>query len=92
MSCPSCALVNQVEFSAEMIIHFMGPKKMDSPGVWVFPKLLICSDCGFARFTVPEAELELLAVGTPKTERLKGESGVDDSLLPSRDCAATGNR
>jgi hypothetical protein len=63
MSCLSCASGNQAEFSAEMIIHFSGLKNLDKPGVWVFPKLLVCLDCGFSRFTTPESELALLARG-----------------------------
>jgi hypothetical protein len=29
--------------------------------VWVFPKLVVCLSCGLAEFTVPEAELLVLA-------------------------------
>jgi hypothetical protein len=51
-----------------MIIHFSGLKNLNKPGAWVFPKLLVCLDCGFSQFTVPVAELALLAKGTG-TER-----------------------
>ena len=57
MSCLSCGSGNQAELTAEMMIHFSGLKNLDKPGVWVFPKLLICLDCGCSHFTVPEAEL-----------------------------------
>jgi hypothetical protein len=70
MSCPCSRSGNDVEFSAEMIIHFRGLENVDKPGVWVFPKLLVCLDCGFSRFTVPESELALLAKGS----RAKGAS------------------
>lgn len=43
-----------------MGIHFMGLRNLDKPTVWVFPQLLICMDCGFAEFVVPEAEHEQL--------------------------------
>jgi hypothetical protein len=68
MSCPACALRNQVEFSAEMIVHFNGLNNVSNPGVWVFPKLLVCLDCGFARCKVPETELALLAADIPTSE------------------------
>jgi hypothetical protein len=64
MSCPSCGSSNVAEFTAETIIHFAGPKNLDKPGVWIFPQLSICLDCGSSRFTVAESELALLAEGT----------------------------
>jgi hypothetical protein len=63
MSCLSCATGNLSEFSAEMIIHFPDFKDLDKPGVWAFPKLFVCLDCGFSWFTTPKTELALLAGG-----------------------------
>jgi hypothetical protein len=57
MSCPLCGSGNQAELTAEMVIHFSGLKNLDKPGVWVFPKLLVCLDCGYSHFTVPERKL-----------------------------------
>jgi hypothetical protein len=68
MSCPSCAIGSQVELSAERIVHLCGLENLDNPGVKVFPKLAVCLDCGRGRFTVPEAELLLLARGCPPGE------------------------
>jgi hypothetical protein len=70
VSCPACAAGDQSEFSVEMIAHIGGFKNLDNPGVRVFAKLSICLDCGYSRFTVPEAELRLLAIPTPPRERL----------------------
>ena len=63
MPCKSCKSPNQSEFSAEMCIHFLGLKNIDKSVVWVFPKVVVCLDCGTAEFTVPEADLRLLAKG-----------------------------
>ena len=60
MSCASCLSSNQMEFPAEIAIHFSGLKNLDRPGPFVFPKLLVCLDCGFAGFTLAESELRLL--------------------------------
>jgi hypothetical protein len=70
MSCRACASGNQSEFPSEIIIHLPGLKNVDNPGVWVFPKLLVCLDCGFARFTVQRAELALLADGLHSGEQI----------------------
>lgn len=70
MSCKMCGAGREAEFTAEMVIHFSGLKNLDKPGVWLFLRLLLCSDCGCAQFTVPETELALLAIGI----RAKGAS------------------
>jgi hypothetical protein len=44
-----------------MVIHFPGLKNINKPAMFVFPKLVVCLDCGTAEFAVPEAELRLLA-------------------------------
>jgi hypothetical protein len=77
MSCPLCASDNQAEFQAEMMIHFTGLKHLDRPGVWLFPKLSVCLDCGSSRFRVPEEELPLLASSAPKSERSIAQPAVD---------------
>ena len=46
-----------------MAIHFPGLKNTDKSAVFVFPEIVVCLDCGAAKFTVPEAELRLLAKG-----------------------------
>jgi hypothetical protein len=61
MYCKACRSANQAEFPAETVVHFGGLEKADRPGVWVFPKFLLCLDCGFAQFTVEDEELKLLA-------------------------------
>ena len=60
MQCKSCGSQNQTEFNAEINVHFSGLKNLDKPAVLVFPKFLLCLDCGFAEFTLREDELLLL--------------------------------
>ena len=61
MTCLSCGSVKQAELTAEMVIHFPGHKNLNKPGVWAFPNLLVCLDCGFSQFTTPKTELALLS-------------------------------
>jgi hypothetical protein len=61
--CFLCKSDKQAEFPAEMILHFQGRLNLNKPGVWVFPKVVVCLDCGGSRFTIPENELPLLAKG-----------------------------
>jgi hypothetical protein len=61
MACRSCGSETQTEFGAEINIHFPGRKGLDKPAVLVFPKLVVCLDCGFTQFTFPETELRYLA-------------------------------
>lgn len=60
MGCAVCTSGNQAEFPTEIAVHLPGLKNLAKPSVLVFPKLLICLDCGFSSFMVPETELRLL--------------------------------
>jgi hypothetical protein len=64
MRCPSCGSGHQTEFMAEINVHFSGLQNLDRPGVLVFPRVMICLDCGFSRFNTPQAELVELTIGT----------------------------
>ena len=62
MSCALCTSANQVEFPTEMAFHFSGRKNLDRPYIFAYPKVLLCLDCGFSQFTLPETELRALRV------------------------------
>jgi hypothetical protein len=42
--------------------------RVNHPGVLLFPKVLVCLDCGFLVHAVPTRELALLPEGTSKRE------------------------
>ena len=52
---------NQRNLNGEIAIHFPGLKGLNKPIVWVYPKLLVCLDCGFTEFAIPETELRRIA-------------------------------
>ena len=60
MGCSSCASANITKFTSETMIHPTGFKSAANPGILVFPKLLVCFDCGVSQFTHSEAELRQL--------------------------------
>jgi hypothetical protein len=68
MSCKSCHSESQSSFSGEIALHFPGLKGLNKPIVWVFPKLLVCLDCGFTEFAIPETELCVLRDGIGPSE------------------------
>ena len=63
MACRSCESKNQTQFDSEINIHFPGLKNLDKSAVLIFRKLVVCLDCGFTQFTLPETELLLLREG-----------------------------
>lgn len=46
-------------------MHYPGLEGLDKPIVWVFPKLVVCLECGLAEFDIPESELRGLAQNAP---------------------------
>ena len=60
MRCLSCQSRNQVEFSAEINIHFPIREYLDTRSILAFPKVVVCLDCGATKFMLPEAELRLI--------------------------------
>lgn len=63
LACKKCSSDNQSRFTAEMNLHFPGWEGMNKAGVWVFQEVVVCWNCGFAEFIVPEGELLSLAEG-----------------------------
>jgi hypothetical protein len=62
MPCSHCASDNQKEFGVEMNVHFPGYKGLSRPTLMIFPQVLVCLNCGFAEFSVPEADLRRLVM------------------------------
>jgi hypothetical protein len=69
MPCLLCGSTNEKEFASEMVIHVGGLANIENPGVWVFPKLVTCLDCGIVRFNISKPDLAPLVGGAPRNER-----------------------
>jgi len=63
MICKRCSSDHQSEFTSEMNLHFPGYEGLTKPTVWLFPKVVVCLDCGFAEFTVSLTDLPQLEIG-----------------------------
>ena len=65
MTCPvdRCESSNQTEFASEISVHVLGLENVNKPTAMVFPRLLVCMDCGFTELTLGENELRLLGRG-----------------------------
>jgi hypothetical protein len=60
MACRSCGSKNLTKFAAETTVHILGLENVDKPTVLIFPKLLVCMDCGFTELKMADSELRLL--------------------------------
>ena len=67
--CKLCASFNLIEFSAEVGLHIPGLKGIKNDPIFVFPKVLICSACGFMESNLSAEDLRLLRVRTTKVEK-----------------------
>ena len=61
--CGACGSNRKGEFTGEIAIHLPGLKGLEMPIVWVFPKVLVCLNCGLAEFQIPQEELRKLGKG-----------------------------
>lgn len=61
MPCKKCGSGQQREYTSEMGVHVEEHGDLDRQAVLLFPRLLVCLECGFTEFTLSESELPLLA-------------------------------
>jgi len=69
MACKKCSSEKQSTLNGEVGIHYPGLKGLDKPIVFVYPKLLVCMNCGFTEFAVPETDLRRLVEGAADAAR-----------------------
>ena len=60
MACAVCSSLNESEFAGELMLHFSSPTPVNKPSVLTYPMILVCLDCGGARFETPVEDLRLL--------------------------------
>jgi len=68
MACTGCLSRNQMEMNTEINIHYSATAYLEDPGIFVFPTVMVCLDCGVSQFTVAEDELAQIAGRSRKRE------------------------
>lgn len=66
MACTGCHSPNQAEMNTEINIHYSGLAYPGDPGLFVFPRVIVCLDCGVSQFTVGEDELAQIVAHSRK--------------------------
>jgi hypothetical protein len=80
--CRSCQTAVKSTLNAEIAIHFPGLEGLDKPLVWVFPKLLVCLNCGLTEFEIPEAELRQLVEGGSAAKKPTAREILETRMPP----------
>jgi hypothetical protein len=53
--CIYCGTEHMQMLNGEVALHFAGIENIDKPATFIFPKILLCLDCGAAHFVIPDA-------------------------------------
>lgn len=64
MPCRSCQSESIAKFDSEINIHLPGLDNLAEPAVLVFPRLVICMDCGFIEGRIDAVQRDQLRDGS----------------------------
>ena len=70
--CKSCTSSNLIELITETCLLFPGLTGLKTEPMFVFPKIIVCTDCGFVQSRLSDRQLEKVKKGaaTVKTASL----------------------
>jgi hypothetical protein len=86
-TCDVCSSSNLVEVIAETCIHFPGLNGLKADPTFVFPKAVVCLDCGFARSNLSWRDLEQVRKGTAKVKVKEALLiRLNSGFAPTRTC------
>jgi len=60
LECRSCTSTNLVRLDSEVCLHLSGLNGLKATPLFIFPKLTICTDCGFLQSVLSSADLRLI--------------------------------
>jgi hypothetical protein len=66
LPCQVCASSNLIELVAETCVHFPGLKGLKVEPIFIYPKIVVCTECGFAQSYLSDRELEKVKEGAAK--------------------------
>jgi hypothetical protein len=58
LSCGSCGSVSAIELASETCLHFPGLKGLNMEPIFIFPKTVVCLNCGSMQSSLAEREIE----------------------------------
>jgi hypothetical protein len=67
-SCKACNSSKLIELTAEICLHFPGPSGLKTDPIFLFPKIVVCSDCGLMQANLSAGDLEQIRQGVAKVE------------------------
>ena len=59
--CSYCGADRVQTVNGEVALHLTGIENLDKPATFVFPKVLVCLDCGASHFVIPGEARQSLA-------------------------------
>ena len=73
--CSSCGSANVSHLIGEIGLHFRGFENIKTPTLFVFPEVVVCMDCGLARFALGDRECrELVELGNDSSSAHNAEA------------------
>jgi hypothetical protein len=88
--CGVCASSNILELVAESCLHFPGLNGLKVEPIFVFPKIVVCADCGFVQSRLSDRELEKVRGGAGKLgisslgAQIVNANSAPDNPLPTK--------
>jgi hypothetical protein len=65
--CNACASFELLELSSEACLHFPGLQGLKVEPILVYPKIVVCTECGFVQLRLSDRELEKVKEDAAKT-------------------------
>lgn len=66
LTCGSCRSANTIELAAETCLHFPGLSGLNVEPIIVFPKTVICLECGAMQSNLAQSEIEQVREATAR--------------------------